>query len=114
MRGQGYLTPIDRFFVRNHTATPEIDRATWRLRVHGTGVRRELSLSYDDLLRLPSVTVTRAVECAGNGRSFFDTQQGTPAAGTQWSWARSGWPPGPAYGSPTFSIAPGSPAGPST
>ena len=85
MRGHGYLTPVDRFFVRNHTATPEIDSATWRLRVHGTGVRRELSLSYDDLLRLPSVTVTRAVECAGNGRSLFGTQQGTPAAGTQWT-----------------------------
>ena len=85
MRGKGYLTPVDRFFVRNHTATPQIDPATWRLRVHGTGVRRELSLSYDDLVRLPSVTVTRAVECAGNGRSFFDTQQGQPAAGTAWT-----------------------------
>src|SRR3954464_12506343 len=29
MRGQGYLTPTDRFFVRNHTATPEIDPASW-------------------------------------------------------------------------------------
>ena len=40
MRGQGYVTPVDRFFVRNHTATPEIDRATWRLRVTARG-RRE-------------------------------------------------------------------------
>src|SRR6476660_8104545 len=47
MRGQGYLTPVDRFFVRNHTATPSIDLATWRLRVFGSGVRRELSVSYD-------------------------------------------------------------------
>ena len=45
MRGQGYLTPTDRFFVRNHTDTPVVDRDTWRLRVHGTGVRRELSVS---------------------------------------------------------------------
>jgi DMSO/TMAO reductase YedYZ molybdopterin-dependent catalytic subunit len=52
------LTPADRFFVRNHTATPSIDVATWRLRVHGSGVRRELSLSYDDLLRLPPHGVT--------------------------------------------------------
>src|SRR4051812_7980928 len=29
MRGQGYLTPIDRFFVRNHTSTPRIDLSTW-------------------------------------------------------------------------------------
>ena len=26
MQGQGYLTPAERFFVRNHTSTPLIDR----------------------------------------------------------------------------------------
>lgn len=85
MRGQGYLTPVDRFFVRNHTATPRLDPATWRLRVHGTGVERELSVSYDDLLALPQVTLTRFIECAGNGRSFFGSQQGQAAAGTAWT-----------------------------
>ena len=84
MRGQGYVTPTDRFFVRNHTGTPRIDLDSWRLRVHGSGVRRELSLSYRDLLRLPSVTLTRFVECAGNGRSLFGTQQGQAATGTAW------------------------------
>ena len=84
MRGQGYLTPTDRFFVRNHTDTPVVDRDTWRLRVHGTGVRRELSVGYADLLDLPAVSVTRFVECAGNARSFFGSQQGTTAPGTAW------------------------------
>ena len=27
---------------------------------------------------------TAAIECAGNGRSFFTSQQGTPATGSQW------------------------------
>src|SRR3712207_2888013 len=45
MSRQGYLTPTDRFFVRNHTSTPRIDPTTWRLRVHGSGVERELSVS---------------------------------------------------------------------
>ena len=85
MRGQGYLTPIDRFFVRNHTSTPRIDPTTWQLRVHGTGVEREVSFSYDDLLALPQVNLTRFIECAGNGRCFFGTQQGKAAAGTQWT-----------------------------
>jgi DMSO/TMAO reductase YedYZ molybdopterin-dependent catalytic subunit len=85
MRGQGYLTPIDRFFVRNHTSTPRIDATTWRQRVHGTGVEREVSVSYDDLLAWPQVSLTRFIECAGNGRSFFGTQQGQAAAGTQWT-----------------------------
>jgi DMSO/TMAO reductase YedYZ molybdopterin-dependent catalytic subunit len=79
-----FLIPNERFFVRNHTRTPAIDPRTWRLTVHGTGVKRPLSLSYRDLARLPSRDVTSAVECAGNGRSFFASQQGTPASGTQW------------------------------
>jgi DMSO/TMAO reductase YedYZ molybdopterin-dependent catalytic subunit len=40
--------------------------------------------SLDDLRRLPSRTQTAFIECAGNGRSFYASQQGTPAAGTQW------------------------------
>lgn len=84
MQGQGYLTPIDRFFIRNHTTTPRIDATTWRLRIHGSGVERELSVSLADLQALPQVTVTRAVECAGNARSLFASQQGTPASGTAW------------------------------
>jgi DMSO/TMAO reductase YedYZ molybdopterin-dependent catalytic subunit len=86
----GYLTPIERFFVRDHTATPLIDPQTWQLRLFGTGLRgaptadAPRTLSYRQLLRFPSVTVTRAIECAGNGRSFFGTQQGTPVSGTQW------------------------------
>ena len=82
--GQGYLTPASHFFVRNHTNTPTLDAATWSLRIEGSGVDNPTSFSYEDLLCLPSVTRTRAIECAGNGRSFFDTQQGTPASGTAW------------------------------
>ena len=52
----------------------------------GSGLRRPegISLSLRDLRRLPSRTITAAIECAGNGRSFFASQQGTPAPGTQW------------------------------
>ena len=85
-----YLTDQSRLFVRNHTSTPVIDRSTWRLRVFGDGLttpRTEtdaLSLSYGDLRRLPRTTLESVHECTGNGRSFFATQQGTPAAGTAW------------------------------
>src|SRR3954464_6076502 len=39
MRGQGYLVPVDRFFVRDHTSTPLIDAAGWRLHLFGAGLR---------------------------------------------------------------------------
>ncbi len=85
-----FLTEQARLFVRNHTVTPTIDRDTWRLRVFGTGLsepRAEadaLSLSYADLRQLPVTRVTASHECTGNGRSFFASQQGTPASGTAW------------------------------
>jgi DMSO/TMAO reductase YedYZ molybdopterin-dependent catalytic subunit len=90
MAGQGYLTPVDRFFVRNHTRTPTIDAGTWRLRLFGTGLRGQptsdhpVEFSYDDLRRLPCETRTAFLECTGNGRSFFTTQQGQTVTGTAW------------------------------
>ena len=83
-RAFGHLVPNERFFVRNHTRTPLIDRRTYRLLVDGPGVGRPLTLSLRDLERLPARSVDVAIECAGNGRSFFASQQGTPASGTQW------------------------------
>lgn len=85
MARQGYVVGNDLFFVRDHTSTPRIDPATWRLVVSGSGVARPLELSYDELLALPARTsVTRFVECAGNGRAFFNDAQGEKARGTQW------------------------------
>ena len=86
MRDQRLLVRNERFFVRNHTATPRIDAATWRLRVFGSGLRDPggVELSYDQLSRLETREITAAIECAGNGRRFFADQQGTPAPGTQW------------------------------
>lgn len=80
----GPLTPVDRFFIRSHSPTPDIDADDWRLRVDGGGVRRPLRLSYDELAEMPRVTVTATLECAGNGRRFFKETYGTEAEGVQW------------------------------
>lgn len=80
-----YLTPQSRLFVRNHTATPSIDPATYRLRVFGDALAgAERSLALADLGAFETVTVTTVHECTGNGRSFFAGQQGRAASGTQW------------------------------
>ncbi|WP_089960383.1 sulfite oxidase [Lentzea xinjiangensis] len=84
LRGTGSLTPVSKFFVRNHTSTPLLDATSWRLRIHGSGVSRPLSLSVRDLRALPSCSVEAVIECAGNGRSFFTSQQGQAVAGTPW------------------------------
>lgn len=74
-----WLTPNDLFFVRSHFYTPSIQADAWRLRVDGD-VGTTLELTLDDLRRLPSQTAVITLECAGNGRAFFDP----PVAGVQW------------------------------
>ena len=81
---RGYLTPASHFFVRQHATTPALDTRTWRLRVEGDAMERPLDLGFDDLLRLPSRSVIAFVECAGNGRGFFNEFMGKTASGTQW------------------------------
>ena len=84
MYERGFLVPNELFFVRNHTRTPVVDVKKWRLKIEGSGVQATKELSYDELLSLPSVSVIRYVECAGNGRSFFEAAYGKKADGTQW------------------------------
>jgi DMSO/TMAO reductase YedYZ molybdopterin-dependent catalytic subunit len=81
---RGYLTPASHFFIRNHAPTPVIDPRVWRLRIEGNAVERPVELGFDDLLRLPSRSVISYVECAGNGRGFFNEFMGKAASGTQW------------------------------
>jgi DMSO/TMAO reductase YedYZ molybdopterin-dependent catalytic subunit len=86
LRDQGHFVPIDRFFVRNHTSTPIIDPATWQLEVVGSGLRGDpATFTLDELRALPAETRDVAVECAGNGRSFFTSQQGETVSGTAWT-----------------------------
>jgi sulfane dehydrogenase subunit SoxC len=84
MANRTYQTPNSLFFVRDHTSTPVVDVATWKLSVEGDGINNPFTITYDDLLKMPSTTVTRYVECAGNGRSFFASLLSNAAQGGQW------------------------------
>ena len=59
---------------------PAIDARTWRLRVEGDAVERPLELGLDELSRLPLRSVIAFVECAGNGRGFFNEFMGKVAS----------------------------------
>ena len=73
-----WLTPNDLFYVRHHSYMPEA-AAKWKLTIEGE-VGKPLTLTLDDLKKLPKVTSTVTLECAGNGRAFMDP----PVAGIQW------------------------------
>jgi len=75
----GFITPVDRCFVRSHFAIPPMDVRTWRLKIEGE-VESPLELTYDEVRAMESRTIAVTMECAGNGRAFL-----TPAAsGAQW------------------------------
>jgi DMSO/TMAO reductase YedYZ molybdopterin-dependent catalytic subunit len=74
-----YITPIDRFFVRSHVYTPRVDITQWRLTVDGD-VTNGLMLTIDNLRRMPSVELVSVLECAGNGRGFYEPSM----PGLQW------------------------------
>src|SRR2546421_1578322 len=79
------VTPIERFYLRNHFDIPMVDMATWRLRIRGL-VEKPLSLSLLDLQRMPEVAVEPVLQCAGNGRALF-----TPhVPGVQWRFGAMG------------------------
>lgn len=75
-----WITPNEHFYVRSHMPVPPtLDAATWTLQVEGE-VGTPLTLTLDELRQLPQATVTMTLECAGNGRAFFEPS----VAGIQW------------------------------
>ena len=79
---RSWITPNKAFFNRNQGAIPEqpISLDEWRLTVTGE-VKRELVLTYNDLLDMPKVTIANTLECSGNGRSLLKEK----APGNPWT-----------------------------
>lgn len=80
-----FITPNDKFYVRNHFPVPQLDAKSWRLKIEGS-VQKPLELSYDELIGLPSETRPVTLECAGNGRVLLVPK----ADGAQWQFGAVG------------------------
>ncbi len=80
-----WLTPAERFFVRTHIYKPNVELAQWRLRVDGL-VEHEVMLDMSQLEKLPRVEQVAVLECAGNGRSFYEPG----VTGMQWRYGAVG------------------------
>src|SRR5437762_9578370 len=63
------VTPVGLHYLLIHYDVPQVDAASWRLRVRG---ERELSLGLDELRRRPGVELAVTMECAGNGRARLE------------------------------------------
>src|SRR5262245_42558761 len=75
-----FITPIDHFFVRSHVSVPKVELPRWQLKIDGHAAN-VLSLSMADLQKMPAVELASVLECAGNGRSFYQPS----VAGLQWT-----------------------------
>ncbi|KAA0943102.1 sulfite oxidase [Streptomyces apricus] len=71
-----FMTPNGDFYrVDTALVVPKVDATSWRLRIHGDGVRRPLTLTFDDLLRRELVERDITLTCVSN-------EVGGPYAGT--------------------------------
>lgn len=61
----GAITPKDQFFTTQHLGHPQVDPATYRLKVTGL-VQKPVSLSIDELRKLGSTELVAGFECSGN------------------------------------------------
>lgn len=96
VKDYGETVPADRFYIHNRVAPPKIDVRTWRLEIAGDAAGRPISLTYEQLLALPQVTLRRTLDCGANCRAFFPR---LPASGgaewlpigfTQWHFGAVG------------------------
>ena len=70
-----WITPTEHFFVRNNERMPQIELADWNLSIRGE-VARPVMLTMAELLKIEPRSVTNTLECAGNGRAFFQPRIG--------------------------------------
>ena len=61
-----FITPDDSFYrVDTALLTPQVDPATWQLRIHGM-VQREVTINFADLLRRPLIEAYVTLTCVSN------------------------------------------------
>ena len=80
-------TPNDAFYVRWHSAVPDVGLADWRLRIAGPGVQRPREFTREDLTRrFKMAEVTAVNQCSGNRRGLFSPH----VPGVQWGYGAMG------------------------
>jgi DMSO/TMAO reductase YedYZ molybdopterin-dependent catalytic subunit len=74
-----YITPKELFYVRHHAYAPTVNASDWKLTVDGE-IANPFTLTLEELKKFAKATVTVTLECAGNGRAFYEP----PVPGIQW------------------------------
>jgi DMSO/TMAO reductase YedYZ molybdopterin-dependent catalytic subunit len=80
-------TPNDAFYVRWHSAVPEVSLADWRLRISGPAVQKPREYSHEEIVRrFKRHEVVAVNQCSGNRRGLFAPH----VPGVQWGYGAMG------------------------
>ena len=80
-------TPNDAFYVRWHSAVPELTLADWRLRISGAAVQGPREFTHAELTKkFKTHEVTAVNQCSGNRRGLFAPH----VPGVQWGYGAMG------------------------
>lgn len=86
--GSSGITPASRLYIRNNLPVPDeaivADRDAWE--VSFDGVKNPQKLSLRELKTMGLTSVAMVLQCAGNGRGFFEHE----ASGSQWRMGAAG------------------------
>ena len=79
---EGFLdefTPVEHFFTRHHHYPAKVDISKWSLQISGA-VSKPQKLTLEMLQKMPKIEMPAVLECAGNGRGFYEPSM----PGLQW------------------------------
>lgn len=82
-----FYTPPKMHFERNHNLIPEIDPEEYELELCPGGRNDEnpITLSFDDIKKMPEYTLVAYLCCAGNKRKYLQDVHGTDVKGLKWN-----------------------------
>jgi len=84
---RGAYTPNDAFYVRWHSAVPELALADWRLRIAGPAAGQTREYTHAEIVRkFKRAEVTAVNQCSGNRRGLFAPH----VPGVQWGYGAMG------------------------
>lgn len=70
-----WLTPIEAHYILHRNEIPNIDSDSWNVSLTGS-VEENVDLSMQEIKeKYPTVAVAHTMECAGNGRAYFEDME---------------------------------------
>lgn len=78
-----FITPNEKFYVRNHLPVPKVEMDKFKVTVEGFGVSKVKEYTLEELKKFPKTEIMATIQCAGNRRNEMHDVK--PVKGLLWS-----------------------------